>query len=218
MIFAPSPELRSAVEEVASLSRDRSRFTELATETARRFGADAIPQLRTLYHGDPCPPPQYAEEFSGLGHWLSARQFAVFEIYFHLGQAALPELRSVAFGDYDWIQGNALEVLCRFAAAGTDRDAILQDIERESPNFRDEAMIYAVGPLIPYEDSMPGLREVLTFLREQAGFSWAYDTARRSYLERVHIAEKHATEEQKSKIEGNPTKSHERKKPWWKLW
>lgn len=79
-------------------------------------------------------------------------------------------------------------------------------------------MIYAVGPLIPYEDSMPGLRQVLTYLREQAGFSWAYDNARRSYLEQVNIAEKRAIEEQKSEIEGNPTKDHERKKSWWKLW
>ncbi|NHQ84634.1 hypothetical protein HA050_00695 [Iodobacter sp. HSC-16F04] len=216
MLPTPASELIKTIEEIASLSRDREQFTKRAAEAAELWGAEAIPQLCSLYHGDPCPPPQYKEAFPGLGAWLSAKQFAIFEIYFHLGKAALPELRSVAFGDYDWIQGNALEILCRFAAAGIEREEILQDIQRESPHFRDEAMLYTVAPLIPYEDSTPGLREVLTFLRDQAGFSSAYDATRNNDLAHVGFVEEQAALNETSEI--GVSTSHEQNNPWWKLW
>jgi hypothetical protein len=47
---------------------------------------------------------------------------AAFEILYNLGEAALPLLRKIAFGEYDWTQGNAIEILRRWAAEGVDRE------------------------------------------------------------------------------------------------
>jgi hypothetical protein len=211
-------DLKQAVEELAAMEGEKPGFTLRAAKLADQLGEQSIPQLSKLYHGDPCPPPQYAEAFSGLGHWLSAKQFAIFEIYFHIGRPALTELRSVAFGEYDWIQGNALEVLCRFAAAGMDRDEIIQDIKRESPYFREEALFYALGPLIPLEDAMPGLKDVLTELREVEEIESAYEFVRRGYVERVQAAERKAGEDLKAIAEGERMAEPKRTRPWWKFW
>jgi hypothetical protein len=85
---------------------------------------------------------------AGFGGWLSAWQFAIFELFYELGAPALPVLRQVAFGAYDWTQGDALEVLVRLAAKGIERDEIIADLRQEFSRLRVEAQLYAVGPLL----------------------------------------------------------------------
>ena len=106
---------------------------------------------------------------------MSARQFAIFEIYFHIGAPALPVLRRVAFGQYDWTQGNAIEVLCRLAAAGVERTAIVEELIVNLPDVRDEAIQYALAPLLHQQTSNAALREVVSELRQVALFNEWYE-------------------------------------------
>jgi hypothetical protein len=114
---------------------------------------------------------QDADEFPGLGDWIAARQFAIFEMFYYLREAALPVLRRVAFGEYDWTQGNAIEVLCRFAAEGIDRERTLADLKSEMPVMRYEALLYAAGPLLQQAKDIPQLAAIVEELRQAPGFN-----------------------------------------------
>ena len=92
---------------------------------------------------------------------MAAWQFAIFEVYFHVGAAALPMLRQIAFGEYDWTQGNALEVLVRLAASGIERDTIVGEISREIPRLRFEALLYMAGPLLAQAKDNPEIASIL---------------------------------------------------------
>jgi len=113
-----------AVGSVALQIDDLQKFRAQAAAVARQLGAAAVPALSTRLHSPPRPePPGFDGGQRGLGGWLSAWQFAIFELFFEFGTAALPVLRQVAFGEYDWIQGNAVEVLVRLAAKGIERES-----------------------------------------------------------------------------------------------
>lgn len=123
-----------AVTSVAILIDDAEQFRARAAAESRKLGSDDVEELATRFHAPPQPAPAgFGYEQRGLGGWLSAWQFAIFELYFQFGAAALPVLRRVAFGEYDWTQGNAIEVLVRLAAAGVERERTVADMRREFP-------------------------------------------------------------------------------------
>jgi hypothetical protein len=135
-----------AVGSVALQIDDLQKFRAQAAAVARQLGSAVVPALSTRLHSPPRPEPPGSDGGQrGLGGWLSAWQFAIFELFFEFGTAALPVLRQVAFGEYDWIQGNAVEVLVRLAAKGIEREQIIGELRREFPRFREEAQLYAVG-------------------------------------------------------------------------
>ncbi|MCH8239413.1 MAG: hypothetical protein IIB62_05035 [Proteobacteria bacterium] len=133
---------------VASSVHDADGFRSRASAAADDLGPDAIETLATLFHSEHSPPDNLADQFPGLGDWIAARQFAIFEMFYYLREAALPVLRRVAFGEYDWTQGNAIEVLCRLASESVERDQIIAEVRREIPKMRYEALLYAFGPLL----------------------------------------------------------------------
>ncbi|EEF23017.1 conserved hypothetical protein, partial [Ricinus communis] len=57
-------------------------------------------------------------------------------------------LRRIAWGEYDWTQGNALEILVRLAAEGIGRDVMTADFHQNFEHVADEAKRYAIGPLL----------------------------------------------------------------------
>jgi hypothetical protein len=140
-----------AVASVAVLIDDVQEFRARAAAVAAQLGPTAIEELCTRFHSPPrAEPPGFGPEQRGLGGWLSAWQFAIFELFFEFGRAALPVLRQVAFGEYDWTQGNAVEVLVRLAARGIEREQIIAELRREFPRLRVEAQLYSVGPLLEH--------------------------------------------------------------------
>ena len=136
-------------------------FKKRARTAAEQLGPETIDTLAELFHSEHTPPDELADQFPGLGQWIAARQFAIFEMFYHFGNAALPVLRQVAFGKYDWTQGNAIEILCRLAAKGIDRETIIADVRREFPRLRYEAQLYAIGPLLEEAAVNPHLAMVL---------------------------------------------------------
>ncbi|MPV64342.1 hypothetical protein [Burkholderia sp. BE17] len=141
--------LNAAICSVAILVDDRVAFDMRATVVGRQVTPGAIDMLVSRLHTPTTPIPEAFEpNVRGLGAWLTAWQFAVFEILLQFRESALGVLREIAWGEYDWTQGNALEILVRLAAKGVGRGHTIADLHREFSRVSDEAKRYAVGPLL----------------------------------------------------------------------
>ena len=102
---------------------------------------------------------------------VSARQHAIFEILYHFREASLPVLRKIAFGPYDWTQANAVDVLCRLAAEGIETETIANEIIKDIPNWRYEAILYTINSLAQFAPRAPN---VMNSLHEMVK-EWASD-------------------------------------------
>ena len=151
---------------------DESR--KIAKEKSAEFTISDLESFKKLFHNPPKESELYNYKKHGLGAWLSTCQFAIFEIYFNLGEEAIPFIREIAWGEYDWTQGNAIELLIRFAASGIQREEILNDIKRNYPDIRYEAQLYAIQPLIPKLGSDPELKAIFDELIELESFRESY--------------------------------------------
>jgi hypothetical protein len=145
----PSAEhLAQKIRWVAEAIGQSDDFVERAKQVASELGPGSIPRLAKQFHAEHSPPPELAAQFRGLGQWIAARQRAIFEIFYFCRERAIPVLRRVAFGKYDWTQGNAIEVLCRLAAEGINTDSTVSEIRAALPKMRTEALLYGFGPLL----------------------------------------------------------------------
>jgi hypothetical protein len=167
--------LRSRIGWVAESIRDAREFEHRARIVAKQLGSEQVEALAKEFHSEHSPPEHLAAQFPRLGQWIAARQFAIFEIYFCIGSDSLPVVRRVAFGEYDWTQGNAIELLCRFAAAGIERERTITDLSEAMPEFRYEALLYAAGPLLARAKTDAQLREILEALLQVPEFKEACD-------------------------------------------
>src|SRR5262249_32951819 len=122
-------ELDREIEAVAICIDDPAAFCERAQRVAAQFGADLPVRLKARFHKATDAPPGFEPQVRGLAGWLSAWQFAIFEVLYYVREPALPLVRDIAFGDYDWIQGNAIELLCRWAAEGVEKERTLSDLK-----------------------------------------------------------------------------------------
>lgn len=150
---------------VAEAIGDPKTFHDRARLAATELGSSSIETLVTLFHSEHTPPTETLKaQFPGLGQWISARQFAIFEMFYFFGSASLPVLRRVAYGPYDWTQGNAIEILCRLAADGLDRQRVVEELIAKMPDMREEALLYAAGPLLERSRSTPAVADILNEL------------------------------------------------------
>jgi len=142
-------------------------FRRKAQDAAKMVDADDIDEFKYLFHNPPPEPADFDTAVHGLGGWLSACQFAAFELIYAIGEPALPFLKPIAWGPYDWTQGNAIELLIRFAAAGIQKDELINEIKALFPDVRYEAQLYAVEPLLPRLATEEGLKAVVDRLRAE---------------------------------------------------
>ncbi|MDR2012512.1 MAG: hypothetical protein LBQ20_05625 [Rhodanobacter sp.] len=174
-----SRSIDDIVKSVAVLADSPDQFCAEAKEAARELGVASINLLAERFHAQPAPVPAgFGFEQRGLGGWLAIWQFAIFEILYNFRETALPVLRLIAFGKYDWTQGNAIEVLCRLAADGVDRERTLNDLKRELPSMRYEAYLYAAGPLLRRAASEPEIAVILQELESVDDFREAVEELR----------------------------------------
>src|SRR5262245_5733550 len=97
--------LEEAVASVAVRIDDVQEFRAQAAAVAQALGPAVIGELCTRFHSPPhTEPPGFGPEQRGLGGWLSAWLFAIFEHMIDLECADLLVHRQVAFGPYNWIQ------------------------------------------------------------------------------------------------------------------
>ncbi len=145
-----------------------------AEQASAAIGLEDITGIQDLFHYPPPEPQGYDVATHGLGGWLSACQFAAFELTYNIGEPALPFVRKIAWGPYDWTQGNAIELLIRFAADGVCREELIEEIKALFPDIRYEAQLYALEPLIPRLETDKGLKSVVDRLVECVAFDEVY--------------------------------------------
>ena len=154
-------DLSRTIAQVATKIVDPPAFRAAAAEVAANLDTSVIESLSRRFHSPPDAPDGFGPDQVGLGGWLSYWQFAIFEIYYNFGADAVPVLRPIAYGEYDWTQGNALEILCRLAADGVQTRDIVDELKREFPNLRYEAQLYAVRPMLAQADENPQLAAII---------------------------------------------------------
>jgi hypothetical protein len=135
-----------------------------AQEMSEKLGKGCIPNIKKLLHNPPKTPVHLKEQFKGLGSWLPACQIAAFELLYHFKKDALPVIKEIAYGNYDWTQGNAIELLVRLAADGIEREKIIKELNKNMQDIRYEAIYNAVGPLLGLSDENPKVKEVLKLI------------------------------------------------------
>lgn len=165
----------SQLAEHLLVGGDLDLFRERAKEEFDSLDLADPALLEPFFHRPPPESSLYDTATHGFGAWLSCCQFAAFELIYNFGEGGLPFLREIAWGEYDWPQGNAIELLIRLAADGIATESIIAEIKSEFPNIRHEASLYAIEPLIPRLDSDPNLKRVFDRLLSIAYFKDAYD-------------------------------------------
>lgn len=156
-----SNDLSRMVSDVATKIEDPLAFRAAAAEAAATLDASVIQTLSKRFHSPPDAPDGFGPDEVGLGGWLACWQFAIFEIYYNFGADAVPALRPVAYGEYDWTQGNAIEILCRLAADGVQTRDIVDELKCKFPNLRYEAQLYAIRPLLAMAEDNPKLAAII---------------------------------------------------------
>lgn len=168
-------KLDRVIEDVALLVDDPTAFRAEAVKFGRRLGPDSLPHLRERFHRSTPAPAGFGPRERGLSAWLSYWQFAIFEIVFQFREAALPMLREVAFGEYDWSQSHAVEILCRLAAEGIERDRSIAEIKSAMPAMRDTALLYIAQSLLAQRSDSPNLAAIVSELQRVPEFQAAID-------------------------------------------
>ena len=124
------------------LKTDQKQFENLAKEKASNFNVSDLPYLKSKLQD----PPELAAEFKnvklGLGEWLAMCQYTIFELLYNSYEYSLPIIKDIAFGQYDWTQATALEVLCRLYIDEKISDSILENINEKLPDMRYETHLY----------------------------------------------------------------------------
>ncbi|HTI91332.1 MAG TPA: hypothetical protein VL727_12140, partial [Puia sp.] len=117
-------------------------FETIAERGSVSLQKDDLIYLRVKLHYPPSIAPEINESELRLGEWLAICQHAIFELIYRIGIDSVEMVRSIAFGEYDWIQANALEVLCRFCVDGMLSISIISEIDLRLPKMRNETVLY----------------------------------------------------------------------------
>ena len=150
-------------------------FRSLAKEKSKSISIADLPEMKSRLYRPPKQSSKYSMRKHGLGGWISTCQFAVFELIFNLGEEALPFIREIAWGEYDWTQGNAIELLIRLASDDIRRDEIINEIKYNYPTIREEAQLYAIQPLMKELSRNDKLKSVFNELLTVEEFKKSYD-------------------------------------------
>ncbi len=130
------------------LLKDRIAFEKAAKQDAALLDVNAIRYLKTRFHHPPKTPPGIDEGQFALGQWMAVCQYVIFELLYNLQELSLPLVKEVAFGEYDWTQATALEVLCRWYVDGTLSEPIMTEINTRIGEMRYETHLYFGRSLI----------------------------------------------------------------------
>ncbi len=172
------PPLEKVISELADYLLENGLnddFRKQACDKTRILALSDFKKLRIMLHNPPNKSINYSSEKHGLGGWLSACQFSIFEIIYNGGESSLPLIREVAWGEYDWTQGNAIELLIRLASEGIKREEIISEIKKNFPKIRYEAQLYTIQPLLPRLKYDKKLRIIFDELMAIEDFKESYD-------------------------------------------
>ena len=130
-----------------TLILDPESFEQKALNGSLQVGYGDLDYLQSKFHHPP-PVDGPLEKDLKLGQWLAACQYACFELMYNLEPPPIEFLKAVAFGEYDWTQATALEVICRLYATGKLDDNIIEEIDCRLPAMRFETLLYLARALL----------------------------------------------------------------------
>lgn len=166
--------INELAEELLQIPK-AEEFRVKASNLAKSLSIDNLDELKNTLQNLPTASKKYNPIAHGKGGWISACQIAIYELIYNLGEEALPYIREVAWGEYDWPQGNAIELLIRFAANGVQTEAIIEEIKQKFPDIRLEAMLFAIEPLVHDFKTDEKFKPVFSRLMEINKFNAAYE-------------------------------------------
>lgn len=147
--------VKNEIVKVASNFENPEAFTEQAKESAELLGSASISQLVKYFHNNPDEPEalkSVTAKYGVFGVWMNICQNAIFEILYYFEEDSVRKLNEIAFGEYDWTQYKAIDILCRLANEGVQKDLFLNRIEQEIGDFRWEAYIPTLYSLAKMKD------------------------------------------------------------------
>ncbi|MBO9561672.1 MAG: hypothetical protein J7621_02825 [Niastella sp.] len=144
---------KSAIEHLVTLLAkelltDSESFESMAREYANNLSTDDFSMLQIILHNPPTVHPDIQQDKPGLGGWLAACQYAVFELLYCMDEKALSFLKSTAYGKYDWTQATALEVMCRLYVDGKVSADVITEIDHRLNGMRHETHLYLAQGLL----------------------------------------------------------------------
>jgi colicin immunity protein/pyocin immunity protein len=140
-------------------------FEGLARQESKNISVDDLTYLRDKLHHPPPVHPDINEKELRLGEWLATCQFVIFELIYLLDLKALNLLESIAFGEYDWTQANALEVICRLYLDGKLPMEKISEIDSRLGSMRYETHLYFAQDLIKRRERDSRVDQIITHIK-----------------------------------------------------
>jgi hypothetical protein len=104
--------------------------------------------IQSKFHNPPAEPLEIKKEYLGLGEWIATCQYAGFELIYNVEPVPIQFLKELAFGEYDWTQATAIEVLCRLYIDRRVPVSIIAEINQQLSEMRYETHLYLAQALI----------------------------------------------------------------------
>lgn len=125
-------------------------YGEKIKEIAGKIKNNEIINLTKYFHNNLLEyPEEIRAHMKGLSTWIDMRQDIIFSIFEEIGEPAVPILKIIAFGKYDWTQIKALRILCIFAKKGIHKPEIINDIIEHLDEFRYETYMSVIVDFLP---------------------------------------------------------------------
>ncbi len=162
-------DVDAIISSLASiLLKDRTEFEKAAKQDAALLDVHDVNYLKSRFHNPPKAQPGIDEGQFGLGQWMAICQYVIFELLYNLHEISMPLVEQVAFGEYDWTQATALEVLCRWHVNGTLSKPIITEINRRMEDMRYETHLYFGRSIIARKKDDPRFGDILLELDNQS--------------------------------------------------
>lgn len=161
--------LEAFLLQVAQEFEDEIEFKSAAKRVAYQLEFEKAIELLRYFHDNPPEPESLKSKtakYGMFGVWMSICQDSVFEILYNYKEKAIPTLYSIGFGDYDWTQYKAIDILCRFAGEGIQTNEIVKDIGDKINHFRYEAVFPSIESLSLISDN-PEIPKIILNLFEK---------------------------------------------------
>jgi hypothetical protein len=140
-------------------------FESVARQEANKISVDDLTYLREKLHHPPPLHPEISEKDLRLGGWQAICQHVIFELIYLLDLKALDLLETIAFGEYDWTQATALEVICRLYLDGKLPVETISKIDSHLGNMRHETHLYFAQDLINRSKRDPRFNQIIVQIK-----------------------------------------------------
>jgi len=149
----------------AALITNQNSFEDRAKQESNGLSIEDLTYLLSKLHNPPAVHPEVNKEKLRIGEWLANCQYAIFELIYQLGVPALATLKAIAYGEYDWTQATALEVICRLYRDGKLPADVIAEINLRLGDMRYETHLYFARGLLLRRESDQQYNEILNQMK-----------------------------------------------------